>query len=471
MEKRNTVILLFLIAMIMMCNLNYAQTSGGAGNSNPWTFPSNVEYADSAYTDIQEYITLIGNNAGKDHAITNIIALGFNSGRNNIAAADYLVAIGNSAAYNNGVNASGVCNHVVAIGDAAAYDNGGQALVAIGDSAAYNNAGCWNTAIGYKSLYDAPAEYTNNVAVGALSGYLMEGSQNTMMGYSAGASQTGSFNVAVGGNSNENATNEKSVSVGYYAGRNGSGEWSSLVGHNSGSGNSGDYLVAVGYASGQSNEGDYNTAIGTNAMTYCDSSMNTAIGYGTSMGSYSTPFTYINTTALGYEATPTKDNQVVIGDTLVTEIKTSGVYVGSGISSNGDITQIDSSSVTHGGYTQKSYYATIDITVASIITLSVSVPSGAKILGCQLHVKTALVGGEVWDAEYNDGSTVASIGSSIAVAQDTDLDLHYDENAASAITDATTNIKITKNAGGDFSAQGTIEGIVYANVFVPWTNE
>ena len=47
--------------------------------------------------------------------------------------------------------------------------------------------------------------------------------------------------------------------------------------------------------------------------------------------------TFDNVTALGYNSQPTKANQVMLGDTNVTEVFTYGKFVGSGASFSGEI--------------------------------------------------------------------------------------------------------------------------------------
>lgn len=107
-----------------------------------------------------------------------------------------------------------------------------------------------------------------------------------------------------------------------------------------------------------------------------------------------------------------------------------------------------------------------DIEGDASTTITLSIPSGAKILGAHLQVTSALAAGELWDAAYSGGSTTA-IAAAQAVAVNTKVTAMYDENAATAITTNTTNIAITKNGGGSFTAQGTIRAIVAYEYFEP----
>jgi hypothetical protein len=131
---------------------------------------------------------------------------------------------------------------------------------------------------------------------------------------------------------------------------------------------------------------------------------------------------------------------------------------------------VQSGESDHGGLNINSYGASADIEADASTTIPVAVPQYAKIIGAQLKVKVALAAGETWDAAYSGGSTQA-IASNKAVAIDTPANQHYDVNTDTDIASATTNIAITKNGGGNFTAQGTIEAVVYAFVHEAWTAE
>lgn len=146
-------------------------------------------------------------------------------------------------------------------------------------------------------------------------------------------------------------------------------------------------------------------------------------------------------------------------DTLI--LTTSG-NVGIGTTSPGGL--LDVAPGTTGGLYTDAAEATANIEGDSSTTIQVNVPSGAKILGCQLRVDAALAAGETWDAAYSGGAS-QSIASGQAVAQNTKVNKFFDENAATAITSGETDIDITKNGGGSFTAQGTIRAIVYYQAF------
>jgi hypothetical protein len=116
---------------------------------------------------------------------------------------------------------------------------------------------------------------------------------------------------------------------------------------------------------------------------------------------------------------------------------------------------------TTGGLKVVASEATADITASASVEISVAVPIGARLIGAQLRVDAALATGETWDAEWNDGASLQAITSAAAVALNTKVNTLHDDNANTPICDAETEIVITKNGGGSFTAQGTIRAIAY----------
>lgn len=107
-------------------------------------------------------------------------------------------------------------------------------------------------------------------------------------------------------------------------------------------------------------------------------------------------------------------------------------------------------------YERKSVEAAANITASASVTITLNIPAGSRLLGVQFRVDTALATGNTWDAAYSGGSTT-SLATGQAVAKNTKLQkLHVSEIASDI-----TNIAITRNGGGDFSAQGTIRAIAY----------
>ena len=114
-----------------------------------------------------------------------------------------------------------------------------------------------------------------------------------------------------------------------------------------------------------------------------------------------------------------------------------------------------------GGLKTKSSEATGTATAASAFDIEVNIPSGAKILGCQLRVDVLLSAGTgvSWSAAYIDGST-QTLGTGLAFAKNTKVNTFFDEAAVTAITGAETDIRVTVNTA-DFIAGGKITAIVY----------
>lgn len=125
-----------------------------------------------------------------------------------------------------------------------------------------------------------------------------------------------------------------------------------------------------------------------------------------------------------------------------------------------------------GGFETMAAEAAANITAVATITIQVNVPSGARLLGCQLRVDTALAAGETWDAVYITGST-QSIATNQAVAKNTKVVKFFDVNTDTDIASAEVDITIEKNSnpGVDaFTAQGNIRAIVYYQAFNAMAN-
>lgn len=90
--------------------------------------------------------------------------------------------------------------------------------------------------------------------------------------------------------------------------------------------------------------------------------------------------------------------------------------------------------------------------------ISTQVPVGARLLGCQLRVETALTTGEEWKADFSGGSTTAIVGTGQAVIKDTRINkLIVDEITATN----PTNVTITSDSGNFTNGVGVIRAIVY----------
>lgn len=186
-------------------------------------------------------------------------------------------------------NRTGVFN--TAIGSNALILNvSGSSNVAVGNSALYANTGSNNTAVGASALYyNSTGSYNVAVGLSALTANTT-GSNNAALGYTALTSNsTGTNNTGIGHQSlSTNSTGTNNTGLGYQ----------SLYRNATSSGN-----VAVGALAGYSLvSGDSNTFIGNNAGN--SGSQKTSV---------------VNSTAIGNGAYTTADNQVVIGNSSVTQ--------------------------------------------------------------------------------------------------------------------------------------------------------
>jgi len=118
-----------------------------------------------------------------------------------------------------------------------------------------------------------------------------------------------------------------------------------------------------------------------------------------------------------------------------------------------------------GKIIRKQSIALTGIAAFASLSIGVAVPAGSRLIGVQMRVDSALAGGDTWDAEWNDGGTIQSIATNQAVAKNTKVNKFFDPNANSPLTGAVTNIVLTKNGGGVFTAQGQISAIAYFEEF------
>jgi hypothetical protein len=214
---------------------------------------------------------------------------------------NYNNIMGCYAAYSTNTNGTDLC----AIGHQALYSNtGGGVNVAIGLDADYmSTSAVDNIAIGSFSMYENINTIADkgslNVAIGGYSLYYMgDGFWNTVVGY--------------------NSTQMSAYSADYDINTVSSfGAWTSphLAPATGGINTAGAYAL---YNSGSTTNGGL-TAIGYDALNYNITGYeNVAIGAGAGPGSGYTDLT--NATAIGYSALNFASNQVVVGNTAVTQI-------------------------------------------------------------------------------------------------------------------------------------------------------
>jgi len=256
-------------------------------------------------------------------------------------------AIGNTAVNNTaiGIDALKVntANNNTAIGKSALANNvGGYQNTAIGVNALLTNVGessIVNPTIPFVGIY--------NTAVGFEALKLNTGNNNTALGLSTLLNNTIGFqNTAIGSEAlRSNVDGEENTAVGKDALRNNAdANWNTAVGSSALSSNFGGYQnTAVGrFASFSNSSGAYNTSIGVDSLKdNTISNYNTGLGYkagytvtgakNTFLGSQDDFITslqvatVINSVAIGYNAYTTKNNQVVLGNSLITETVLNGV--------------------------------------------------------------------------------------------------------------------------------------------------
>lgn len=102
--------------------------------------------------------------------------------------------------------------------------------------------------------------------------------------------------------------------------------------------------------------------------------------------------------------------------------------------------------------------------------IAVQIPSGAKIIACQIRNDSLVVlggGGTTLAYAYNTGAT-QSIGSGKALTANTKVNTFFDVNAATCITSGLTDITVTPSAGTITS--GTISAVVYYQMLTSITS-
>jgi hypothetical protein len=189
-----------------------------------------------------------------------------------------------------------------------------------------NTSGRYNTAIGAGTLSSSTTG-TENTAMGTGALYSnTTASKNTAVGTSSlYSNSTGQNNTAVGQESLQfNTTGSNNVGVGKESLKNNTlGSYNLALGHGALFTNTtGEENVGVGLASLFLNTtGKYNTALGLNSLyNNTTGSNNTAIGYGANV----TSAALTNATAIGNGASVAASNTIQLGNTSVTNVKTSG---------------------------------------------------------------------------------------------------------------------------------------------------
>lgn len=259
----------------------------------------------------------IGNLSGTETYGSENISIGRSAGRQNWGGY-FNIAIGSDAAR------LALCDHNIAIGNQAWYNGRGTRSVAIGYQAGYGEE--WSSA------------NINSILIGNQAGYLAFGTDNVLIGNQAGYHVTESANnIAIGTNALYNNGGRASlIAIGESAlYNNGTGAVNACdATNNTAVGSTALYANTTGYentalgfhALNANNTGYGNTALGSSALQYnVSGNNNTVVGYNAGSG---TTFNYSNSTALGYNAQTTADNQVRLGNNDITALYCMGARNG-----------------------------------------------------------------------------------------------------------------------------------------------
>jgi hypothetical protein len=198
-----------------------------------------------------------------------------------------------------------------------------------------------------KGKKDNGTQYIYNSAIGvdALKNF-SSGTKNTAFGYNALSAVTATDqNIAIGAYAMGTTSSyfQQSVAVGNQAMQYNTGSFNTAVGSNAATSStlSGTYLVAVGAVSLSSNtSGSNNTAVGSYALsTNTTGSNNTALGQGADVLSSGLD----NATAIGYNAKVATNNTIQLGNSSITNVKTSGTITAGAVTypnTNGSANQV-----------------------------------------------------------------------------------------------------------------------------------
>ena len=309
--------------------------------------------------------TVLQNNSGNNSNGVGYAALENNSGNSSNGVGyqalqrntgDYSSGFGSQALQNN----SG--NHSIGVGGRALQNNTGSQSIGLGQDALRNNTGVRSNGIGYGALLNNTGAQSNGFGVDVLK--QNTGAQSNGFGYEALQLNTGAKSNGFGYEALQHNTGAQSNGFGYEALQRNTGDNASGFGAYSLQNNTGDHNSAFGYEAFSQFSGSGMTATvsavdaATNQMTAIGHSFG-AIGEvviaqwtettpvggvpnlavlslriidadileivdqnissnGTGSLEIQTEFT--NSTALGYNAEPDASNQVVLGNTAVTEL-------------------------------------------------------------------------------------------------------------------------------------------------------
>ena len=284
---------------------------------------------------------------------------------------------------------------------------------------------------------------TNNTAFGNnVLASNTTGSNNIANGNNAlNKNLTGNNNLAIGGNALYNNTGgSNNTSIGFYAlALNSAGSYNSAIGGN-----------ALYY-----NTGGYNVALGNKAL-YANTTgnYNTAIGYMANVGSINLE----NATAIGNSAIVTASNTIQLGNTNVTNIKTSGTLTAGAVTypnTHGLPGQVLSTTGTG-----TLIWATASVPADASTSVKGIVQLSGDLGGTASSPTVNTVGGVSSSTIANFDTRITTVSNSITSNTSSITSLNTSVNAATNTNTANTIVK--RDASGNFSA-GTITAALSGN--------
>jgi len=311
--------------------------------------------------EVTNHTVFVGDDAGEGSSGTYSVFVGEHAGQSN--SVNFCTALGHQALQNNTGSGSN------AVGYTALYGNTGSSCNAFGQLALYLNEGLYCTALGHQTLQNNTGNFCCGFGHSALKTNIGIGCN--AFGYRALYENVANYCNAFGHYTLDYSAAQMSNAIGYYALQF----------------NTGTYCNAFGYMALRYNDGDYNTAFGDqsfntwtddagSAKTFapedCDPETErvtiTGHGFGTGyinlkvstddtlptgldagidqwkiidvntlecrtdsftdggVGTHTlTPkVVYTNSTGIGYDAEPDASNQIMLGGSTVTQVKSAG---------------------------------------------------------------------------------------------------------------------------------------------------
>lgn len=198
-----------------------------------------------------------------------------------------------------------------------------RANIFIGYQSGKSNRGSNNIIIGELGLSEDRGA-SSNIAIGKQALQMNGGSNNIVLGESAlSANRTSNSNIVIGKQAAQSNSGSNNIVLGELALSSDRGASSNIViGKNAGKENNGSKNVIIGENTLIANQGGSNNVLmGFEAGKILAGSNNTFVGYQAGLNAL---WNINNSSALGNGAAVTAANQIVLGNTAVSEVKTSG---------------------------------------------------------------------------------------------------------------------------------------------------